>query len=160
MAAVTFVAIANRHDRSQNRSTPRLNHAAGSPAFRRIAMTGLARRRVDPEIVPRGDWLTGVALHSITIQHDELFDARLFAEALDHLCDQGAVIPHHLVLKCGSDQFSFSECAGMDGIENAPEVIDRINVRGDRTSHNHRRGYTQRKTYGHAGKAQLHHDAE
>jgi len=126
----------------------------------RIAVAGLAGGRIDPEIISRGPRFTRVALHAVAVQHDELFDPRLFAEALDHLCDQGAVIPHHLVLERGSDQFTFGKRTGMDGFENGPEVIDRIDVSGDRAGHNHRCGYAERETYGHAGKAQLHGDGK
>ena len=93
MAPVAFIAVTNRHDSSQDRSTASLDHAAGGPAFRWVAMAGLAGGRVDPEIIPCGPRLTGIALHAIPIEQDQLFDPRLFPEALDHLRDQGAVIP-------------------------------------------------------------------
>src|SRR5208337_2819258 len=85
VATVALIAVTNRHDGSQNRSTPRLDHAAGAAGFRRIAMAGLAGGRVDAEIISRGSRPTRVAFRAAAVQHHELFDARLFAEALDHL---------------------------------------------------------------------------
>lgn len=123
-------------------------------------MAGLTGRRVDPEIVLRGSGLTRVTFHAIAVQQYELFDTRLFTEALDHLRYQGAVISHHLVLKRGSDQFAFGERTGVDGFENALKVIDRIDVGGDGASRNHRHSYTQRETCGHTGKSQLHGDGK
>src|SRR5208283_5307539 len=109
VAPVAVVAVTNRHHGSQNCSTPGLNHAAGSPAFRRILMAGLAGWRVDAEVISHGPRLTRVAFHATAVQQYELFDARLFAEALDHLRYQGAVIPHHLVLERSADQFAFGK---------------------------------------------------
>jgi len=87
-----------------------------------------------------------------------LFDARLFTEALDHLRDQGAIIPHHLVLERSSDQFAFGKRSGVRGFEKALKVMDRKNVGGDRAGHNHCRGDTEREADRHAGKTQLHHE--
>ena len=157
MAPVALLAVTNRHHGSQNRSTPGLDDTAVTAAFRRIAMAGLAGGRVDPEIVPHRPRLTRVAFQAIAIQHYELFDARLFTEALDHLRDQGAVIPHHLVFERGADQFAFGQRAAVRGFEQALEVMDRKDVGGDPASHNHRRGDTERETDRHAGKTQLHH---
>ena len=158
VALVALLAVMNRHDGSQNRSTSGLDHAAGSSAFRRIAMAGLAGGRVDPKIISRGPRLTGITFYAIAVQHYELFDTRLFTEALDHLRDQGAVIAHHLVLERGSDQFAFGERAAVCSFEKALKVTDRKDVGGDRASHNHRRGDTEREADRHAGKTQLHHD--
>ena len=121
-------------------------------------MAGLAGGRVDPEIIPRGPRLTRIAFHAVAVQHYELFDARLFTEALDHLRYQGAVIPHHLVLERGSDQFAFGQRSGVCGFEKALKVMDRKDVGGDRAGHNHRRGDTEREADRHAGKTQLHHE--
>src|ERR1039458_4643603 len=121
----------NWHHGSQNRATTGLDHAAGSPAFGRIAMTGLASWRVDPKITSRGPRLTGITVHAIAVQYYELFDARLFTEALDHLRYQGAVIAHHLVLERGPDQFAFGKRTTVFGCEEALKVTDRKDVRGD-----------------------------
>ena len=121
-------------------------------------MAGLAGRRCNAEIIPHGPRLTGVAFHAIAVQHYELFDARLFPEALDHLRDQSAVIPHHLVLERGADQFPFGQRTAVGGFEQALKVMDRKDVGGDRARHHHCRGDPERQANRHAGKTQLYHD--
>jgi len=121
-------------------------------------MAGLAGGRVDPEIIPRGSRLTRVAFRATAVQQYELFDARLFAKALDHLRDQGAIVPHHLVLECGSDQFAFGQRTCMCRFEKALKVMERKDVSGDRAGHNYRHGDTEREANRHAGRTQLHAD--
>ena len=121
-------------------------------------MAGLAGGRVDVKIIPHCPRLTRIALHAIAVQHYELFDARLFAEALDHLRDQGAVIPYHLVFESGSDQFAFGNRAAVRGFEKALKVTNREDIGGGRAGHHHCRRDPEREANRHAGKTQLHHD--
>jgi len=110
------------------------------------------------KIISHGPRLTRIAFHAIAVQHYELFDARLFAEALDHLRDQRSVIPYHLVFESGSDQFAFGNRAGVRGFEKALKVMDREDVGSGRAGHKHCRSDTEREANRHAGKTQLHHD--
>jgi hypothetical protein len=85
-----------------------------------------------------------------------LFDTSLLAEALDHLRNQGAVVPHHLVFECGSDQLSLGECAGVRVIEKALKMTLGKDVGSDAAGHDHRRRDAECEANCRAGKTQLH----